>query len=281
MQITKLSYNSSNYPAQLREIGSPPKHLFVRGELPKGHMVAIVGTRTPDDYGRYVTYKLSYDLAKAGIIIVSGLALGLDAMAHKGAIDAGGQTIAVLGTAINRVYPASHRGLAEKILAGHGALISEYPLDFKGHRGVFPARNRIISGLAAATIVTQAKTNSGSLITADFAIKQNRTVLAVPGNITNELSAGPNNLLRLHAAPSMDFSDVLRELNINAASQQPVRAKSKEEAKLIGLLESGTNTSEALIEQSGLSAAQFANIISLMEITGKVQNLGAGMWVRR
>lgn len=280
MQITRLYYRSLNYPDQLRHIDNAPKELFVLGEMPKGPMVAVVGTRTPSDYGRQVTYKFAYELASAGVIVVSGLALGLDGVAHGAAVDAGGKTIAVLGTAINRIYPGSHRALSNRILDGHGAIVSEYPPDYPGHAGTFSLRNRIIAGLSLATLVTEAKAESGSLITARDAGQQNRTVMAVPGNITSERSAGPNNLIRQAGAVAVsDVSDILTALNLDGISYKPVKAKSKEEAMVIDLINKGHTTTQALIEQSQLTASQFANIISLMEITGKVKNLGAGVWV--
>ncbi len=282
MHISRLSYKSQFYPDQLREIASPPKTLYIRGELPQGPYVAVVGTRKPTDYGRQITYRLAYDLASAGIVVVSGLALGLDGVAHTAAIEAGGKTLAVLGTPIDKIYPASHRGLADTITNGHGAVMSEYEPGFVGHRGVFPARNRIISGLSLGVIVTEAGGKSGSLITVDFALKQNRSVMAVPGNITSPLSSGPNNLLRIGRATAVaDIADVFNELNLGQISQTPVKAQSREEALIIDLLRQGVTSTQDLIEQSKLGAAQFANIVSLMEITGKVRNLGAGQWVTK
>jgi DNA processing protein len=254
----------------------------MRGHLPGGPYVAIVGTRRPTDYGRQVTYRLAYDLAAAGIVIVSGLALGLDSVAHNAAIEAGGKTIAVLGTAIDRIYPTSNRGLAETILNGNGAILSEYEPGHEGHKGIFPARNRIISGLSLGVIVTEASSKSGSLITADFALKQNRSVMAVPGNILSPLSAGPNNLLRIGRATAVaDVSDVFNELNLGQISQTPIKAQSQEEAIILDLLKQGLTSTQDLIERSQLGAAQFANVISLMEITGKIRNLGAGQWVTK
>lgn len=282
MQISKLLFKTPNYPVSLGEITHPPKPLYVLGQLPTGPAVAIVGTRRPTAYGKEVTYKLAYDLAKAGITIVSGLAIGIDGVAHQAAVEAGGKAIAVLGTRINDIYPATNRGLAKRVLQ-QGAIVSEYGPEDDTHRGSFPARNRIISGLSQAVIITEANASSGSLITANFALEQNRALMAVPGNITSERSAGPNNLLKSGAIPVTDAIDVLAGLNMESTVIQamPVKAKSKEEAQILELLQNGTNTSQALIEQSGLDASQFANIITLMEITGKVRNLGAGQWLAR
>jgi DNA processing protein len=216
-------------------------------------------------------------------VIVSGLALGIDGVAHQAALEAGGLTVAVLGTAIDHIYPASHRGLAKEILQNKGAILSELGPKVEEHGGIFPARNRIIAGLSQAVIVTEAAASSGSLITANFALEQGKQVMAVPGSIMSPYSAGPNNLIKTGAMPITDATDVLAALNFSSPEivATPVKAKSKEEALILELLGQGVNTSQDLIEQSKLSASQFANIISLMEITGKVRNLGAGVWIAR
>lgn len=281
MQITKVSLEEPNYPELLREIASPPRVLQVLGELPREPMVAIVGSRRPTEYGRQVTYQLAGELAKAGVVVVSGLALGIDSIAHQAALDAGGRTVAVQACGLDSIYPASHRGLAKAILAASGAIISEYPPGTPALKQHFPARNRIISGLAQAVIVTEADAASGSLHTANFALVQGRHLMAVPGNITSPRSAGPNNLLRQGAAAVTSASDVLADLDLGALSLQPVRAGSPEEVAIMELIGQGLASGEAIIERSGLSAAQFANLISLMEITGKVRNLGAGRWALR
>jgi DNA processing protein len=280
MQISKLNYKSSLYPKTLFEISHPPKQLFVLGKLSTGPAVAIVGSRNPTEYGRQTTYDLAYQLAQAGVCIVSGLAYGIDAIAHQAAVDAKAPTIAVLGCGLDRIYPAGHRQLALKILE-HGALVSEHSEGTPALRHHFPARNRIIAGLGQAIIVTEANASSGALITANFALEQNRLVMAVPGNITSPRSAGPNNLIKAGAIPVTDSSDVLAALDLEASSTKPVKADSKEEALLLELMHQGAHTSQQLIEQSGLTASQFANIISLMEISGKVRNLGAGQWMSR
>jgi DNA processing protein len=281
MQISKLSLESPRYPSLLLEINNPPKGIYVLGKLPSVPSVAVVGSRRPTEYGRQVTYKLSSELASAGITIVSGLALGIDSIAHQAAIDAGGLTVAVQACGLDRIYPASHRGLAKRILSSGGAIVSEHPEGTPPLKHHFPARNRIISGLSLAVVVTEADASSGSLITANFALEQNRMVMAVPGNITSQRSAGPNNLIKAGAIPITSASDVLAALNIEAAQSKPVKPDSKEEAVVIELISQGITSSEALISSSGLSAAQFANVISLMEITGKVRNLGAGRWALR
>jgi DNA processing protein len=280
MQVSEYAQSSPKYPASLREINSPPKLLYVLGDLPTEPAVAIVGTRRPTQYGRDVTYRLAADLAGAGLVIVSGLAYGLDAVAHRAALDAGGKTVAVLAHGLDEVYPAVHHGLAEEILANGGSLVSEHPAQTPALPAYFAARNRIISGLSLGVLVTEAAMESGTLITAEFASDQNRLVMGVPGSINSERSAGPNNLIKKGAVPITDVVDVLAALNFETGlvAATPVRAASASEAKLLGLMAEGTTNSQALIEASGYSAAEFANLISLMEITGKVANLGGGHW---
>ncbi|HSX14396.1 MAG TPA: DNA-processing protein DprA [Candidatus Saccharimonadales bacterium] len=282
MQISEITPIDSNYPDSLREIPSVPKTLYFLGELPNRPTVAIVGARRPTEYGKRVTYQLASELASAGIAIVSGLAYGLDSIAHTGALDAGGQTIAVLAGGLHKIYPAGHRNLAIRILQSGGGIVSEYPEGMPSLRQYFPARNRIVSGLSLAVIIPEAEASSGSLITAKFALNQNRLVMAVPGNITSPTSAGPNNLIRSGAIPVTNSSDVLAALDLTTADAKPTaQPKSKEEALILELLEKGINSSEDLIQASELGASQFANVITLMEITGKVRNLGAGQWVAR
>ncbi len=283
MQISEISYQSNDFPDRLHEIASPPKQLFCIGTLHNDSPhVAIVGSRKVTEYGRETTYQLSFELAKAGIVIVSGLAQGVDGIAHQAAIDAGGLTLAVQACGLDQIYPTKHRPLAKQILASGGAIITEYPFETIPFKSNFPARNRIIAGLSLAVIVTEADASSGSLITANFALEQNRLVLAVPGNITSPRSAGPNNLLRSGAIPVTNASDVLEALDLEAGQPMvKVRAESAEEALILKLLAEGHRTSQTLIEHSHLSAGRFATIISLMEITGKVRNLGAGHWAPR
>jgi len=282
MQIYNISSKNSAFPDVFRELEKPPKSINILGELPKDtKMVAIVGTRNSTPYGERVAYQLASELAKAGAVIVSGLAIGIDGMAHLGAVEAGGRTIAIVAHGLDKVYPARHRGLARDILAGGGALISEYDVGTPPEPFRFPERNRLIGALADITVVVESAVQGGALITARDALKIGRQVMAVPGNITSQFSVGPNNLIHEGAAPVRSATDVINALGFIAHEATPVPARSPQEAQLLELLGEGTGTTEDLIERSGLSAAQFANIISLMEITGKVRNLGAGQWVRR
>ena len=283
MQIHSIKPSDSTYPPYLEETTYPPHELFLLGELPKAELyIAIVGSRSPTSYGRQMTYQFAFELARAGAVIVSGLANGIDGVAHQAAIDAGGKTVAVLAHGLDRIYPTSHRDLAKQILATGGTLVSEYPVGVPPLKQNFVARNRIIAGLCQAVIVPESSEKSGSLITANFAIEYGRCIIAVPGNVTSPRSVGPNNLIRAgRAIAATSVTDILTELNFRARLATPVAAQSREEALLVSLLSEGDNTSDSLIERSGLSAAQFANIVSLMEITGKIRNLGAGRWAIR
>lgn len=281
MNIQYISYNDNTFPPLLRDIASPPKGIYVAGEIPDLPMIAVVGTRAPSDYGRRLTYQIAGSLAKAGFCLVSGMAMGVDTVVHRAALDARGSTIAVLGSGVDYAYPRCNQGMYEDILKSGGAVISEYPngtTPFKSH---FPARNRIISGLSLAVVVTEADAKSGSLITANFALQQDRMVMAVPGNITSLKSAGPNNLIKNGAYLVTDSSDILAILGLKDPSMVNIRPKadSKEEAMIIDLLCKQALSTEQLITQTGLDAVNMASIISLMEITGKIRNLGAGLWV--
>lgn len=283
MQISKITSRSSKFPESLRNIELAPKQLYILGELGDQPKVAIVGSRTPTSYGKRVTYDFAYELARAGVTVVSGLANGIDTEAHRGAIDGGGKTIAVMAGGLDRIYPPSNRNLAVKILETGGALVSEYPEKTDSHKFRFLERNRIISGLSLGTVVTEASIKSGSLVTADYAKKQDRIVMAVPGPITSPLSAGPNNLLRDVATPIVSTSDILAAVNLASmklASTQ-IAPASAIEAKVLEAMNAGHAKGQDLITATGMDAAHFAGVISLMEISGKVRNLGASTWIPR
>jgi DNA processing protein len=283
MQISKFSHSDSLFPDSLRQLDRPPKNINVIGTLPKAGdiLVAIVGSRRSTNYGDQVTYQLASGLAKSGIVVVSGLARGIDGIAHRAVVEAGGRTIGVLGHGFDHFYPAENRQLARDIVTTGGAVITEYEHDIPPAKYTFPERNRIIAALSSIIIVPEAAAKSASMITVEHGLELNRTIMAVPGNITSAMSAGPNNLLYKGAKPVRSYTDVLESLGYSAREAVPVSAQSPEEAKIIELIGNGQATNDQLISSSGLSPAKFANIISLMEITGKVRNLGAGQWVAR
>lgn len=211
----------TGYPALLAAIFDPPERLYLRGarrELLEGPCVAVVGSRACSSYGAGVAESVGRSLAAAGVVVVSGLARGIDAAAHRGALAAGGTTLAVLGCGIDRDYPASNAGLARRI-AETGLIVSEYGAGVEPAPWRFPARNRIVAGLSAATVVVEARERSGALITADFALEEGREVFAVPGPITVASSAGSNGLLRLGAAPLLEPADVLSLLGLDVAAR--------------------------------------------------------------
>ncbi len=282
MNIQEIIKTSNSFPELLSQISNPPKKLFIWGEIPDLPMIAIVGSRNPSTYGKDQTYRLAYDLASAGVCIVSGLAYGIDSIAHQAALDTNGKVVAVLGSALDKIYPASNRNLAEQIVNKKGAIISEYEVGTSTQKFNFPARNRIIAGLSLATIVTEANAQSGSLITANFALRENRLVMALPGNITSPRSAGPNNLIKLGAKLITSAADVLAELELVSTKLvvNKIAPASKEEAIVIELIENGHTTMQTMIDNSEFDAQNLAHVLSLMEITGKIKNLGAGNWTR-
>ena len=282
MNIQYIKHNDNTFPQLLRDISSPPKGLYLAGQIPDLPMVSIVGTRRPTKYGEEITYRLAYELAKAGFCVVSGMALGIDTIVHRAVLDAKGSTLAVLGCGLDRPYPRSNFGLYKSIIESDGGgVISEYPEGIEAYKSHFPARNRIIAGLSSATIVTEADAKSGSLITANFAIQANRTVMAVPGNTTSLRSAGPNNLIKNGAQLITNASDVLAYLGLESPELVKVRPKadSKEEALIMEILSGQSMTTQQIIDETKIDAVSIASIISLMEITGKIRNLGAGSWI--
>jgi DNA processing protein len=263
--------SESAFPALLREIHDPPPGLYLRGnggpELLAGPCVAIVGARACSSYGRAVARTLAQELASAGIVVVSGLARGVDGEAHRGALAGSGRTIAVLGCGVDRDYPAAHAELARRI-CGSGGVVSEYGPGVEPAPWRFPARNRIIAGLAAATVVVEARERSGALITADFALEEGRDVLAVPGEITSTLSAGTNALLRLGATPLLSAADLLELLGIDARPPPP--PPEGDAAAVLELLRDGPAAADELVRATGLAAGAVAAALIELELSGRV-----------
>ena len=284
MIVNKLASNHSSFPDKLKAIPSPPKTLFSVGNLSNLHdspVVSVVGSRSVTPYGKQVTTKLVSELASRGVAIVSGLALGVDALAHQAALDSGGYTAAVLPSPVTAIYPASNRQLAQRILENDGALISEYGDDDRSEafKMRFIARNRLVSGLADVLLITEASERSGTLHTANFALEQGRTVMAVPGNITSPTSAGTNNLIKAGAIPVTDVSDVLTALGLNNKQVQlEILAANKEEEAILDLIKQGITDSAEILAQCGLNSALFNQTLTMLEITGKIKPLGSGHW---
>jgi DNA processing protein len=254
-------------PPLLRAIHDPPSRLYLRGAGDRGLLtrpaVAIVGARACSPYGGQVARMLGRDLAAAGLVVVSGLARGIDGEAHRGALETDGHTVAVLGCGIDRDYPAAHAGLARSIAQG-SLIASEYEPGVEPAPWRFPARNRIIAGLCAATIVVEARERSGALITADFALDEGREVFAVPGEITSSLSAGTNALLRLGATPLTSASDVLESLGL----ERPEPAMPRISEVAASILDRLPATVDELVRASGLTAAVIAAVLAELELAG-------------
>lgn len=284
--LTVLTWESEGYPKYLREIPLPPPVLYVAGRLQEADSwaLAIVGTRRLTAYGRQVTRELAAGLARNNLTIVSGLARGIDVIAHETALDVGGRTIAVLGSGVDCIYPPEHRRLAKTIIdEDRGAIISEYALGVKPEAKNFPPRNRIISGLTLGTIVVEAGERSGALITAEFALDQNREVFAVPGNITSRASVGTNRLIQQGAMLVTSASEVLEELNLTMAPQQiavqQVLPESAEEAALLPHLSLQPIHVDELTRASGLPSADVSSTLTLLELKGVVQQVGGMYYV--
>ncbi len=274
-----LSLKDKSYPQPLREISDCPPILYIKGELraQDSLAIAVVGTRKISSYGREVTEILTRDLVASGLTIVSGLARGVDSLAHRTAIETGGRTIAVLGCGVDLVYPPENKGLYEEIIK-HGAVVSEVPPGQYVAKGIFPARNRIIAGLSLGVLVTEGAEDSGSLISARDAANQGREVFAVPGPITSYLSAAPAILIKNGAKLVYHVSDILDELDIKSKVKKQ-KAKeiipdNPEEEKILKILANEQVHIDNLVRISKLGTGQVASLLTLMEIKGKIKNLG-------
>ncbi len=267
-----LARSDSRFPPLLRSIHDPPPGIFVRGEAPVEALslpsVAVVGARACSSYGAGVARTLGRELSAAGVVVISGLARGIDAEAHRGAVEGGGVTIAVLGCGIDRDYPASHRELARRICSD-GLVVSEYAPGVEPAPWRFPARNRIIAGLALATVVVEARERSGSLITADLALEEGREVFAVPGEITSGLSRGANALLRLGATPLTSSADVLETLGLEAPVAAPPDVSEAAAAALASLRDGAASVDE-LVGRTGLDPGTLAGALAELELAGLV-----------
>ena len=267
-----LARTDPAFPPLLRAIHDPPPGLFLRGEaevqLLARPAVAIVGARACSPYGRQISRLLGRELAAAGLVVVSGLARGIDAEAHRGALEAAGTTVAVLGCGIDRDYPAANRELARQV-AAIGLVVSEYAPGVEPAPWRFPARNRIVAGLCAATIVVEARERSGALITADFALEEGREVFSVPGEITSALSAGVNALLRLGATPLTCAQDVLESYGI-AVHDPPELEVGVPAAGVLERVRDGAAGADELARATGLCAGELAAALTELELAGAV-----------
>lgn len=284
MNVKNLTIHDNAYPLPLRTIASAPKELFYVGAEPSSWLdrprVAIVGSRGVSSYGQQVTAQLAEELAERGVVIISGLALGVDGIAHQACLRAGGITVAVLANGLDKMYPAAHTQLAHRILEQGGTILSEYPAGTPGLKQNFIARNRIVTGLADALLITEATEKSGTLHTARFALEQGRDVLAVPGNITSPNSVGTNNLIRTGATPVTGIDDIMYALGAEHLPVEPKRRKGEtsEEQVILDLLYGGIADGHELLLQSKFEATQFNQTLTMLEISGKVRALGNNHW---
>ena len=314
--IEVLTFADKDYPKLLKEIANPPPVIYAKttrcrperseGTPPEGDsspsaqndmriaqndmriaqndifnkkMVAVVGTRLPTPYGRKVTEMIVEGLVASGLVVVSGLARGVDAIAHRTTIYNKGLTVGVLGCGLDKIYPPEHKGLAEEIVKSGGAVISEFPLGMEAVPGNFPARNRIISGLSLGVVVTEAAFDSGSLITASHAAEQGREVFAIPGPITSRMSEGTAQLMKKGAKVVTGVEDILEELGIRPAYAKASAGKGKDfgdlsdkEMKIITVLKEEDLAIDDIIRRTGLDSGSVSSLLSLMEIRGLIKN---------
>ncbi|MFH0847036.1 MAG: DNA-processing protein DprA [Chloroflexota bacterium] len=278
--IKTITYHDEGYPARLREIYDFPPMLYIKGELTTQDewCLAVVGTRRATAYGRQVTEEIVADLSRSRITIVSGLAKGIDSIAHRSALEAGGRTVAVLGSGLDTIYPYENTELARRITE-QGALLTEYPLGTKPRAEHFPRRNRIISGLSLGVLVTEAGDDSGALITVGLALEQNREVFSVPGSIFSPSSKGTNNLIQQGAKLVSGYTDILAELNLGAVAQQitlkEVIPTSDTEALILSKLGSEPMHIDEICRASGLTITTVSSTLAMMELKGLVKQVSS------
>lgn len=278
----------AEYPEQLKQIYDPPAYLFVKGTLAADDRfsIAVVGTRQPSNYGKVVTEKLASDLARKGLTIVSGLAYGIDTLAHAAAVNSGGRTLAILGSGVDVIYPYQNKALSERIV-DNGALISEFPMGTEPDRNNFPRRNRLICGLSLGTVVIEAGTKSGALITAEMALEQNREVFAIPGNIDSPKSFGTNELIKLGAKVVTSSEDILEEL---APQLRGFLGRSEgkideldlddHEKGMLSILSHEPKHIDAIAKESGHTTSKCLSVLLSLELKSFVKQLGGKHFVK-
>jgi len=284
--VTALALPDPRYPERLREIPDAPPVLYLKGswEAEDDWSVAVVGTRRATEYGRLAAIEFAQGLARHRVTVVSGLARGIDTLAHHAALEAGGRTVAVLANGLNEVYPPENRGLAERIVE-QGALVSDYPLGTRPRAQHFPRRNRILSGLALGTLIIEGGYKSGSMITAGTALEQNREVFAVPGSIFSPMSEGPNSLIHHGATPARKVEDILESLNLTMLGAQldfgrAAPPESPDERAVIGALSREPQHVDELVKTSGLAASVVSGTLTMLELKGLARDVGGMQYVR-
>ena len=285
-----ITAESALYPRQLREIHSPPIVLYVWGELNERdqHAIGVIGSRRTTHYGSESAKKLSYQLAYAGLTVVSGLARGIDTSAHQGALAARGRTIAVIGSGLRKLYPPENAGLAEKIASGNGAVVSEFSMDVEPDRQTFPMRNRIISGWSHGILVVEAGLNSGALITASQALDQGRTVYAVPGHINAPTAHGSNRLIQQGAKLVMEASDILDDLEVllpeakpsPQAAARPLPTLTDDERRVYDAITATETSIDDIATKSNLPSGSVSSTLLRLELKRLVKQLPGKYFVK-
>lgn len=288
-----ITLSDDGYPSALKEVHDAPLCLYVRGQMPSDSdcLLGVVGSRRITNYGRSMSEHLSRAAAYAGWTVVSGLAYGTDAVAHKAVVEAGGRTIAVLGGGLARIFPQDHVPLAKSIIDGGGAVISEFPMEFAPNRRSFPMRNRIISGLSKGVIVIEAGTTSGALITAKFALDQGRLVFAVPGQADNPQARGCNSLIKQGAKLTESFDDIMEEFEflhelplksnykvvdeyaVTNENYEPDLKVPEDEGRIIALLKKGDASADSLVAETGMGAGKLLSLLMKMEMKKLISQL--------
>lgn len=279
-----LTCFDSEYPGLLKQVYDCPAILYIKGDIEvlKSRMIGVVGSRKYSNYGKNFSYKLSGECAKAGLTIVSGLALGIDAFAHQAALDYGGKTVGVLGCGLDSIYPVSNYHLAKEIIETGGAIISEFPIGVGPMKQNFPARNRIIAGMSLGLLVIEAAIKSGALITAYQALEYNREVFALPGNIDSENSVGTNKLIQAGAKLVLSSEDIFEELNIEkkiaTETAKSIFPESQDEQIIIEILRQADKSINDVVRESSLNVIAVNSALTILEMKGTVQNLGGGCY---
>ena len=286
VNVRALTWHDAQYPPTLKEIYDPPPVLYVRGDITADdeRSVAVVGTRKATAYGRQVAHQLSFDMARAGVTVVSGLAHGIDGIAHRAALEAGRRTLAVMASGVDVIYPKEHTSLAAQI-AENGALISEHPVGTRPRAEHFPRRNRIMSGMTLGTVVVEAGDRSGALITARHALEQNREVFAVPGSVLSPSSSGANRLIMRSGAKLVaGFEDILEELNLSWAGKQlemeALFPANEGESRILDHVSHEPVHIDEIIRGSGLGISTVSSVLAMMELRGMVRQVGGMNYVK-
>ncbi|MGI5842333.1 MAG: DNA-processing protein DprA [Christensenellales bacterium] len=266
---------SKNYPSRLKQIYNPPINLYYKGDisLTEGRAIGIVGTRNPTSYGKTITYDFASNLAKAGLVVVSGLAMGVDKIAHQATLEAKGKTIAVLGSGFNYIYPAINKNLAFEI-EKKGLLISEYPPQTTPQKFNFPLRNRIVAGLCEGVLLTEAGEKSGTLYTKEYAVEEGRNVYVVPGNVNSVMSKGTNNLIKnFQGICVLEFEDILKDMNIQPVSKQEVLQLTMEEELIYRIVEKEKTHFEEIANKTQIPSKNLNSYLTTMTIRGILKKL--------